>query len=53
MNTKRKKMKKMTHLSIDKLYTQIIKVFRLYLRVEPFAVMFWALGNVLTRILKQ
>ena len=37
---------------IDKLYTQIGKVFRLYLRIEPFAALFWALGNVLPHILK-
>ena len=35
---------KMSVLTIDKLYTQIVKVFRLCLRIEPFAVMFWALG---------
>ena len=40
-------------LVIDKLYTQIVKVFRLCLKIEPFAVMFWALGIVLTHILKQ
>ena len=39
----------------DKLYTQIVKVFRFYLRIEPFAVMSWALVivRVLTHILKQ
>ena len=40
-------------LSIDKLYTQISNVFRLCLRIEPFSVMFWALGIVLAHILKQ
>ena len=30
---------------IDKLYTQIVKIFRLYLRIEPLAVMFSALGH--------
>ena len=39
--------------SLDKLYTQIVKVFRLCLRIEPFSVMFWALGIVLAHILKQ
>ena len=32
--------------TIDKLYTRIGNVFRLHLRVEPFAVLFWALGIV-------
>ena len=32
---------------IDKLYTQIINVFCLCLRIEPFAVTFWAIGIVL------
>ena len=39
--------------TIDKLYTQIVKVFCLYLRIEPFAVMCWALVIVLAHILKQ
>ena len=29
------------------------KVFRLHLRFEPFAVLFWALGIVLAHILQQ
>ena len=29
------------------------KANRLYNRIEPFAALFWALGNVLARILKQ
>ena len=32
---------------IDKLYTKIGNVFRLHLRIEPFAFLFWALGIVL------
>ena len=32
---------------IDKLYTKIGNGFRLHLRIEPFAVLFWALGIVL------
>ena len=34
------------------LYTLIGKVFRLCLRIEPSAALFWALGNVLAHILK-
>ena len=34
-------------LLIDKLYTKNGNVFRLHLRIEPFAVLFWALGIVL------
>ena len=30
-----------------KLYTKISNVFRLHLRIKPFAVLFWALGIVL------
>ena len=30
--------------SIDKWYTQMGKMFRLYLRGESFAVLYWALG---------
>ena len=29
------------------------KVFRLYLKVEPFAALFWALGIALAHILQQ
>ena len=32
---------------IDKLCTEIGKVFCLYLRIEPFAALIWAMGNVL------
>ena len=32
------------------MYTQMGKVFRIHLRVEPFAVLFWALGIVLAHI---
>ena len=38
---------------IDKLHTQIGNVNRLHNIIEPFAVLFWALGIVLAHILKQ
>ena len=31
----------------------MVKANRLFNRIEPFAVLFWALGNVLGQILKQ
>ena len=31
----------------------MVKANRLYNIIEPFAVLFWALGNVLAHILKQ
>ena len=31
----------------------MVKANRLFNRIEPFAVLFWALGNVLPHILKQ
>ena len=31
----------------------MVKANRLYNRIEPFAALFWALGNVLAHILKQ
>ena len=31
----------------------MVKGNRLYNRIEPFVALFWALGNVLTHILKQ
>ena len=31
-------------VGIDKLYTQIVKVFRLCMRIEPFAALLWVLG---------
>ena len=40
---------------IDKLYTQIIRwaKYFVFLTIEPFAVLFWALGIVLSHILQQ
>ena len=38
---------------IDKLYTQMGKVFRLTLELNLFAALFWALGIVLAHILQQ
>ena len=31
----------------------MVKVNRLYNRIEPLAALFWALGNVLAHVLKQ
>ena len=31
----------------------MVKANHLYNRIEPFAALFWALGNVLAHILKQ
>ena len=31
----------------------MVKANRLFNRIEPFAALFWALGNVLAHILKQ
>ena len=39
--------------TIDKLYTQIGNVNRLYNIIEPFAALFWALGIVLAHILPK
>ena len=43
--------RQMRFKAIDKLYSQMGKVFCLYLRVEPFAALFWPLDIVLVHIL--
>ena len=31
----------------------MVKANRLFIRIDPFAALFWALGNVLAHLLKQ